>query len=473
MNARALPLPLAFLRAPSPRITPPPGARALDTGTAAALRRALALYAQPARAGEVRREPLPAADFDLLIECVLEPRTGAEVAAVLQLPPAQLTAALPFYLEQVLFVPGADPWRTLGLAPHSDPDALHHRLQQLQRWLAPAPAGDALRAVHWAQVRRAAARLHGDAMAPAPALRHAHAPAGRRIVLALIAVALAVALLALSRGWHPGRVAAPGPVVPSQPRAAAAAAPPSLPPPMPVRAVVPRVGLPRASTLSVGVPLPARPYRFVFGPVLPHPPARGVADMAPPRGAGITAPPGPAAAMVARMPPPRPGAAAARAQAGDRTGIGVPPAPVEAGSFGTAAPAPAVPAPTRDAAGIAGLLRTFSARYAQGEITAFMRLFTPDVRAGGQNYATLRASYARLFAATRARSVHIESVRVQRYSGAQATLVLRYEAQVLAIDAREPARYRGTLTLDLRSEDGAWRIAMLQRAPAPDVVASR
>ena len=83
-----------------------------------------------------------------------------------------------------------------------------------------------------------------------------------------------------------------------------------------------------------------------------------------------------------------------------------------------------------------------------------------------------RATYARLFAGSAARSLRLSDVRIAPAGSARARVLLRYEARVLEHGAATPALYRGALALDMQSTHGAWRIIGLQRLAAPAAAAA-
>ena len=458
----------------------PASVRALQSETLHTLRLALELYQQPQHATALRRAALPNAEFDLLLHCAAGTAELSEVAAVLRTPPQTLQSALDFYLVQVLFVPAASAWRVLGLHVGADARQVREHARLMLLWLARTRAQNPLVALHIAQVRRAQQDLRQQppageysARTPPPALQpgrvqqaraalrptHTGTRALRLFVLALIGVALALGLLWLSRQWHT-----------APPRLAPATLAPTLAWPVALPVAPPRMHI-AMSALAQGISLPA--MRLQAAP-MPQPLAMRVPEAwtitplavawrpmhpsptLPVRGTRVRAAP-------LRMPRPAlpslrlPILAAAA------------PAPQPAS---VSLPVTAAPAPAANTAAIAGFLRAFSDSYARGDLPGFMALFAPQVREGPRDFTALRATYARLFAGSAARSLRLSEVRIAPAGSTRARVLLRYEARVLEHAAATPALYRGALALDMQSEHGAWRIVGLQRLAAPAAAAS-
>ncbi|MCK9366602.1 MAG: hypothetical protein M0P72_05590 [Metallibacterium scheffleri] len=453
----------------------PAGVRAMQSETLVTLRLALELYQQPQRAVALRRAALPHAEFDLLLHCAAGTVELREVAAVLRTPPQTLQSALDFYLVQVLFVPAASAWRVLGLHAGADASQVREHARLLLLWLVRTRARNPLATLHIAQVRRAQhemlRELQTGARAvrmPAPALQpgrvqqaraalwstHAGKQALRLLVLALIGVALALGLLWLSRQWHG-----------AAPRETSAALAPGLawpaaPPRVPIPALTRGIELPAMRLLAAPMPQPLAmpvpeagtitPLAVAWRP-LHHAPALRVRQTRLP---------------VAALHLPRP------ALPGLHLPIPSVAAPASQLASASLPVLEAVAAPTANTAAIAGLLRAFSGSYARGDLPGFMALFAPQVREGPRDFAALRATYARLFAGSAARSLRLSDVRIAPDGSARARVLLRYEARVLEHGAATPALYRGALALDMQSTHGAWRIIGLQRLAAPAAAAA-
>jgi hypothetical protein len=459
--------------APIMDIDLPAGVRAMHSATLLTLRLALELYQQPQRAVALRRVALPNAEFDLLLHCAAGTLELQEVAAVLRTPPQTLQAALDFYLVQVLFVPAASAWRVLGLHAGADARLVREHARLMLMWLARTRARNPLVTLHIAQVRRAQRALRQELQTgehavrmPAPALQlgrvqqaraalrptHAGMRALRLLVLALIGSALALGLLWLSRQWH----AAPPRMTPT-----------TVAPPLAWPAALP---LPRMHiampALVQGINLPA--MRLQAAP-MPQPLAMVAAQASTITPLAVTWRPLRQSSVVPvratrvrvaplRMPRPAPPnlrlpALSAAAAAPQYASV---PLPIAA--------APSVPAAST--AAIARLLRTFSDSYVRGDLSAFMALFAPQVRDGTRDFAALRETYARLFAGSESRSLHLSEVRIAPASATLARVLLRYEARVLEHGAATPALYRGALVLDMQSDHGNWHIVGLRRLAA-------
>ncbi len=449
----------------------PAATRAQEPATRAALHGALALYAQPAQAVALRRGALPAADFSLLLRCAAGAPELTETAALLRVPAPQLQAALDFYLEQLLFAPGAPASRLLALPATATAADARRNAALIGAWLRNGRRDAALTALRLRQLQQAL-HAHAHATLPAkPALR----PASLRLRLHLrwlgagLLVLPGLLVLAAVTVW-PGR-----PLPHTDTRRVTTAADAPLPPAIVLQLAPAPAPPPRAAALDVPAVALALPLRSL--PALPI-----VAPQAKPVFAAVVTAPalthGPAVAESWPLPPARRAAAlpAQRApwslpRSTPDLALSRPALPVPA-TLLAAAPAAHAAAPD-NAAAIASLLDAFRTEYAGGDITRFMRLFRADVHADGQDYAALRASYVRLFAATRARRVALEDVRVLQHTPDATTLRLHYHATVLALDAAQPAHYRGALILHLRRDTSGWRIAALQRAAQPTALSAR
>lgn len=451
----------------------PAGVRAMHSETLITLRLALELYQQPQRAVALRRAALPNAEFDLLLHCAAGAVELKEVAAVLRTPPQTLQSALDFYLAQVLFVPTASAWRVLGLHAGADARQVREHARLMLLWLARTRAQNPLVALHIAQVRRAQHALRQEsqtgehnvrasALQPGrvqqarAALRPTHTGmrALRLLVLALIGVALALGLLWLSRQWHaaPLRMA-PAAVAPTLAWPAALPLPP------------PRMHI-AMPALAQGINMPAMRVQTTPMPqplAMVVPEASMIAPLAVawlPLRQSLPVPVRSTRVRVAPLRMPRLALSSLRLPILSAAA----PAPRHA-----SVPLPIATAPLAPAAGttaIARLLRTFSDSYARGDLPAFMALFAPQVREGTRDFAALRETYARLFAGSESRSLHLSEVRIAPAGATRARVLLRYEARVLEHGAATPALYRGALALDMQSEHGNWRIVGLRRLAA-------
>lgn len=135
-----------------------------------AVQLALAMHREPGRTAELRERGLPD-DVGLLIR-VAAGESGAldACAESTGYPPEHLLDASVFYLQQVLFAPGADPYQVLGVAPDAPQEQLREHYRWLIRWLHPDRNTDGWEAVYadrvnaaWQQVKTEARRAEYDA----------------------------------------------------------------------------------------------------------------------------------------------------------------------------------------------------------------------------------------------------------------------------------------------------------------------
>ncbi|HEX5754964.1 MAG TPA: DnaJ domain-containing protein [Arenimonas sp.] len=163
----------------------------MTVGHSSAIEQALALLRAPALLAAVRQRPLPgdlpqlfrlaAGDVELFEQ--VESATGESRA--------QLAEAATFYLQQVLFAPGADSYRVLGVAPDAAEEQIKQHYRLLQRWLHPDRNHDEWDAVYadrvnraWQDLRTPERRAEYDRRPPetsaSAAVVHATAPGGFR-----------------------------------------------------------------------------------------------------------------------------------------------------------------------------------------------------------------------------------------------------------------------------------------------------
>lgn len=325
------------------------------------------------------------------------------------------------YLQAVCLYAGSPPWRCLGLAPGADPALAkeHHRL--LIKWLHPDRNPQAR--VLAERVNAAWQALKAGAL-PVPVPRHAPPPmpprARSRFPLFLAGL-LAAGVLLLALSWWPQdqvypESALPGPLV-SAGEGAAATAPHGLPLWAPEPAAVAGV---KASTAPAPAAAPVEAARAVSAAV-------------------VSAPAGPA--MRAPEPPAPP--------------ISAPQASIVVEPVALMATEPNARAPAR-AQGEA-LLREFEQRYADGDLAAFMALFSADASNGRGDVADIRRDYRRLFQRTRRRDIVFSQAR-WRPGDDTLSVRLRYRAELGYGGGRAPAAQHGGLELALALEDGRPRI---------------
>lgn len=94
---------------------------------------ALAIYQRPTLVGRARRQALPGG-LDALIQLAA---SNAKVAEAGDAQGALHRAAAGFYVQQVLFAPGVDAWRTLGVEPGASREQVRRNYLALMRWLHP------------------------------------------------------------------------------------------------------------------------------------------------------------------------------------------------------------------------------------------------------------------------------------------------------------------------------------------------
>ena len=149
-----------------------------------ALELALALHRAPGRRLALRDRPLPE-NIGLAIKLASAPEPLLQDAAQrVGEPETLLLEAVRFYLQQVLFEPGADAYRTLGVTADAPTPQIRENFHWLQRWLHPDRHGaedwEALFASRinqaWRQLRNEADRRAYDSLPKAPAVRATDRP---------------------------------------------------------------------------------------------------------------------------------------------------------------------------------------------------------------------------------------------------------------------------------------------------------
>ena len=151
--------------------------------TTDALELALALHQAPIQRFALRDRPLPENIGDVLqLASAMQPQLEAAAARFSEAEDTVVEAAR-FYLQQVLFEPGTDAYRILGLAPDADIKRIRQHHIWLQRWLHPDRRGEDWEAalatkVNWAwqQLRNEASREQYDLARQDGLARHAVEP---------------------------------------------------------------------------------------------------------------------------------------------------------------------------------------------------------------------------------------------------------------------------------------------------------
>ncbi|MBS7458540.1 J domain-containing protein [Coralloluteibacterium stylophorae] len=96
---------------------------------------ALALYRRPTLVPLARAQALPAGVEELL--AIASGAARASATAADGVPPDQLRDAAKFFIQQILFAPGGDAWRTLGVEAGAAFARVRSNYLALMRWLHP------------------------------------------------------------------------------------------------------------------------------------------------------------------------------------------------------------------------------------------------------------------------------------------------------------------------------------------------
>ncbi len=127
-----------------------------------ALELALALHQAPIQRFSLRDRPLPE-NIDEALQLASEMQPQLEMtAARFQESEATIVEAVRFYLHQVLFEPGTDAYRILGLTPQADIKQIRQHHIWLQRWLHPDRRGEDWEAVFTTKVNWAWQQLRNE-----------------------------------------------------------------------------------------------------------------------------------------------------------------------------------------------------------------------------------------------------------------------------------------------------------------------
>lgn len=142
--------------------------------TTEALDLALAMFREPARIAELRERALPSELGQVIRLAAGE--AAAVAAAVDSCDESEdtLKEASVFFLQQVLFAPGADAYRTLGVDPDAPQERLREHYRWLMKWLHPDRNQDGWEAVYadrvnaaWQDLKTPDRRAEYDRKAPA------------------------------------------------------------------------------------------------------------------------------------------------------------------------------------------------------------------------------------------------------------------------------------------------------------------
>ena len=467
-----------------------------------ALEQALAYYRAPALLSVASQRPLPEDVLDLIRLAAGDAAQIAFSAAASGEPPERVQEAAVFFVQQVLFAPGADNERVLGVNPGAPLARTREHYRWLVRWLHPDRNTDDWHSVYtdrvvraWQSVKRSGAAggaqddsgewpavavpAAPDDAAPlaragasmntagraAPSEPLLSARAARRLPAFVLGGLALVALSAVGLLWVQQNAPAPRhalatppaelapsadelAVLPMPAPSSADPAPPEATPSIPPPAPTELVGNVIASSPATDAPLPASesaPVEIVSSRGAP-------ADRS--SALGYSAP--------AAAPPPAPSPAVSAApSAVSSTPAVVATSAVEAASVPISsapatAPTPAGP-PTEAEARI--LLQGFSAAYAAGDINALMRLFTRDATNNRGGRDAIAYDYQTLFNQSRRRELQLQpSGWIARGQGA--VVLARYEARVTAGLLRTSTT-RGDIRFTLATEDGLLKISQV------------
>jgi curved DNA-binding protein CbpA len=127
-----------------------------------ALELALALHQSPIQRFTLRDRPLPGnIGLALQLASAMQPQLE-EAAARFSESEETILEAVRFYLQQVLFEPGTDAYRILGLAANADTKRIRQHHIWLQRWLHPDRRGEDWEAVFTTKVNWAWQQLRNE-----------------------------------------------------------------------------------------------------------------------------------------------------------------------------------------------------------------------------------------------------------------------------------------------------------------------
>lgn len=127
----------------------------MTAGHSSAIEQALALLRAPALLPSVRQRPLPEDLPQLFRLAAGDEEALAQIEAATGEARPRLAEAATFYLQQVLFAPGADHYRTLGVAAGASDEQIRQHYRLLLRWLHPDRNRDEWDAVYADRVNRA------------------------------------------------------------------------------------------------------------------------------------------------------------------------------------------------------------------------------------------------------------------------------------------------------------------------------
>jgi hypothetical protein len=483
-----------------------------------ALEQALEIFRSPSLLRVARERPLPDGMQTLLSLVAGDDGTLQQAAAATGESNARLTEAATFYIQQVLFTPGIDSYRVLGV----NADASDHRIKDhrrlLMRWLHPDRNPDGWDNVYVDRVNRAwqdlrsqdrrreydlkqsqknAAIVPRGAAGPRPEMPMPlhHPPLFEpaiassravRVLPALVLGSLSVAaalLVAFIYSLRPQEetLTAPRPVVVSVP-----SPPASLPLPVVERRKVAPVqprGADHASpagpeTYAVLALPAAKPSADPAIAQAKAPTSRTSAEAKPPTANKAIAPSGAVASNAVPSSAARPKAAAAAQTTGAQSLAAARELPVAAKpavseSVPVLAESKSVPkiekpvavqvaatSPAPNDRSAVELLHRFSQAYDRGDLPQLMAMFTRDARNRVEGQQTLADHYRALFETSQERRLSLSSPS-WRIDGDHIRVVVGFETAILPLGKRRAQRTVGDMRLDLRRVGGELLIASL------------
>ncbi|WP_374605582.1 J domain-containing protein, partial [Arenimonas sp.] len=127
----------------------------MKDGVGHALDQALAFWRAPALLAAARQRSLPDDVLDVVRIAAGDSSAIAKGREVTAAEPAELTEAAAFYLQQLLFAPGTDSYRVLGVNPDAPDTRIKEHYRWLARWLHPDRNPDEWEALYADRVNRA------------------------------------------------------------------------------------------------------------------------------------------------------------------------------------------------------------------------------------------------------------------------------------------------------------------------------
>ena len=456
----------------------------MTRGAGHALEQALAYYRTPALLSAASKRPLPDDVLDLIRVAAGDEVQLAKCSAASGESSKLVQEAAVFFVQQVMFAPGASQHRVLGVNPGAALERMREHYRWLVRWLHPdrndddwdnvyadrvVRAWQALRRLDATAVATQTAATAQDDAGDWPIEEAARPDAGARVSgrmavsgllaseeallspgtarrlpafvlggLALIAVSAVGLLWALQQ---PQRPLPPPTSPPTVGGTSVPTLPPETPDPAPLSPTL--VGGTSVPTATIGTEVP--PTVAAIGTEGPTTAAAIGTEVPPTKAVGMPRPVVRVAEVIGTEVPPT----------AEAIGTEVPPTAEVVGAEG----APAV-APTLQEARARELLGEFSAAYAAGDINALMQLFTRDATNNRGGRDAIVYDYQSLFSDSRRRELQlVPHGWIER--GDTAVLLAHYEARVTEGLLRGTHATRGEIRFSLREEDGQLKISQV------------